>query len=265
MYVWFDALNIYQSGVGFSFDEKQYKKWWPANLHVIGKGIIRFHGVYWPAFLLSAGLHLPKALFVHGYFTVNGQKMSKTLGNVADPLEFVKKYGADALRYYLLKEISPFQDGDFSEKKLLQIYSSELVNELGNLVSRVAKLVQDKNLDPKQLREERKNALWEEVDHLLNDFRFNEALELIWGNIRGINQYLNRERPWQENLSEDNKRLSVVVVLSHSVTSLLEIAEALEPFLPETSTKIKNQFLVNEIKNIAHIFEKKVRNIRVKN
>src|ERR1035437_8630897 len=117
MYVWFDALNIYQSGVGFGTDEKEYKKWWPCDLHVIGKGIIRFHAVYWPAFLLSANLLLPKALFVHGYFTVDGQKMSKSLGNVTDPTELINKYGTDALRYYLLKEISPFADGDFAEKK----------------------------------------------------------------------------------------------------------------------------------------------------
>jgi methionyl-tRNA synthetase len=99
MYVWFDALNIYQSGVGFGWDEKQYEKWWPADVHVIGKGITRFHAVYWPAFLLSAGLKLPKSIFVHGYFTVNGQKMSKTVGNVIDPFDMIKKYGVDSLRY----------------------------------------------------------------------------------------------------------------------------------------------------------------------
>ncbi|MDO8741561.1 MAG: methionine--tRNA ligase, partial [Candidatus Roizmanbacteria bacterium] len=125
IYVWFDALNIYRSGV----DEKT----WPADLHVIGKGIIRFHTIYWPAFLLSAGLPLPKAVFAHGYLTVNGQKMSKTIGNIVDPLEIISKYGVDALRYYLLREIPPFDDGDFSYRRLDEIYNSDLANELGNL------------------------------------------------------------------------------------------------------------------------------------
>jgi methionyl-tRNA synthetase len=140
MYVWFDALNIYQSGIGFGWDEEKYKKWWPADIHVIGKGIIRFHAVYWPAILLSAGLKLPKQLFVHEYFTVNGQKMSKTLGNVYYPLPLLEKYGADPLRYYCLAKISPFQDGDFSEEKFKESYNADLANGLGNLVSRVAKL-----------------------------------------------------------------------------------------------------------------------------
>ena len=102
MYVWFDALNIYQSGIGFNWDDEKYKKLWPADVHMIGKGILRFHSIYWPAFLLSAKLELPKKLFVHEYFTVNGQKMSKTLGNVIDPIEMIDKYGADAIRFYCL-------------------------------------------------------------------------------------------------------------------------------------------------------------------
>ena len=142
IYVWFDALNIYQSGIGFGWDEKTYSKWWPADVHVIGKGIIRFHAVYWPAFLLSAKLKLPKTIFVHGYLTVEGQKMSKTVGNVIDPNELIKKYGTDALRYYLLREIPPFDDGDFSERRFKELYNADLANGLGNLVARVAKLAE---------------------------------------------------------------------------------------------------------------------------
>src|SRR3989344_3805937 len=143
MYVWFDALNIYQSGIGFGWDEEEYKKWWPADVHVIGKGISRFHAVYWPAFLLSAGLGTPKSIFVHGYFTVNGQKMSKTLGNVIDPFELIHKYGADALRYYFLREIPSSADGDFSERRFKELYNADLANGLGNLVARVAKLAEN--------------------------------------------------------------------------------------------------------------------------
>ncbi len=139
IYVWFDALNIYQSGIGFGWNEKTYKKWWPADLHVIGKGITRFHAVYWPAFLLSAGLELPKKIFVHEYFTVNGQKMSKSLGNVIDPLLLVEKYSVDPLRYYFLSKFSPFNDGDFSEEEFKKTYNADLANGIGNLVARVAK------------------------------------------------------------------------------------------------------------------------------
>ena len=141
IYVWFDALNIYQSGIGFGRDEEKYNKWWPADVHVIGKGIIRFHAVYWPAFLLSAGLKLPKKIFVHGYYTVNGQKMSKTLGNVYDPVPLLEKYGADPLRYYFLAKTPPFTDGDFSEEKFVEAYNSDLANGLGNTVSRIVGLI----------------------------------------------------------------------------------------------------------------------------
>lgn len=130
IYVWFDALNIYQSGIGFGWNEKNYNKWWPADLHIIGKGITRFHAVYWPAFLLSAKLSLPKQIFVHGYLTVNGQKMSKTLGNVVDPIEMIEKFGVDAIRYYLLREIPAYDDGDFSERRLVELYNSDLANGL---------------------------------------------------------------------------------------------------------------------------------------
>jgi methionyl-tRNA synthetase len=256
MYVWFDALNIYQSGIGFSSNEEGYKKWWPANLHVIGKGIIRFHAVYWPAFLLSAGLDLPKALFVHGYFTVDGQKMSKSLGNVADPLEFVKKYGVDALRYYLLSQISPFQDGDFSEKKLVEVYNADLANGLGNLIARVAKLCENAHF--KQSSAENNKHIIEsfaEYQKLLNEYRFNEALNLVWTKIGSLDKYINQEKPW-ELLSDPagNLKRSITAILQHAVDEIEEIAILLEPFLPETSAKIKAQFTGVKIKSSVPLF-----------
>src|SRR3989304_7173580 len=140
IYVWFDALNIYQSGIGFGWDDKTYNKYWPANLTVIGKGILRFHAVYWPAILKSAGLSLPGALFIHGYLTVEGQKMSKTVGNVVDPMEIIKNYSSDSVRYYLLREIPSYNDGDYSERRFKEVYNADLANGLGNLIARVAKL-----------------------------------------------------------------------------------------------------------------------------
>ncbi len=254
MYVWFDALNIYQSGIGFASDEKKYKKWWPADLHVIGKGIIRFHAVYWPAFLLSAKLPLPKALFVHGYLTVEGQKMSKSLGNVVDPLESIKKYGADALRYYLLSQISPFQDGDFSIKRLEEVYNSDLANGLGNLVARVAKLCETVNF--KQAPAEKSVHIISDKNEyldLLNVYRFNDALSLIWNKIAKLDKFINQEKPW-ELIKNQNTKRPLKTILEHAVDEIEEIAVLLEPFLPETAEKIKQQFTRPEIKAQSPLF-----------
>ncbi len=193
MYVWFDALNIYQSGVGFGTNELEYKKWWPADIHVIGKGILRFHAIYWPAFLLSAGLELPRTIFVHEYITIDGKKMSKTLGNVIDPVQLIDKYGADALRYYFLAKVSPFQDGDFSEKKFIEAYNSDLANGLGNLVSRVAKLCEKANY--KVIN--KKSSLGNEIEKALSEFKFNEGIEVIWRRINELDQRINRNEPWK--------------------------------------------------------------------
>lgn len=232
IYVWFDALNIYQSGIGFGEDEKKYNKWWPADLHVIGKGIIRFHAVYWPAILLSAGLKLPKKLFVHEYFTVNGQKMSKTLGNVIDPTPLAEQFGADGIRYYCLAKISPFQDGDFSVEKLKESFNSDLANGLGNLVARVAKLCEKNNIDAPKPQTE----FDPEVEKLLEEFKFNEALQWIWNIIQQADQRINQTKPWSLSGNEAKEILDELVQL------IQHIAFNLKPFLPETSQKILLQF-----------------------
>lgn len=243
IYVWFDALNIYQSGIGFGWDEEKYNKWWPADLQVIGKGIIRFHAVYWPAFLLSAGLKLPKKLFVHEYFTVNGQKMSKTLGNVYDPIPLIEKYGEDPLRYYCLAKISPFQDGDFSEEKFKEYYNADLANGLGNLVSRVAKLCENSNFQTN------KNVVEfdPEVTKYLEVYNFSEALRRIWVAISIEDQKINETQPWKLEGSELEK------VLEDLVNLIQTIAFNLQPFLPETSQKILKQFS-GQIKSAPPLF-----------
>lgn len=232
MYVWFDALNIYQSGIGFGTDEATYEKWWPADIHVIGKGIIRFHAVYWPAILLSAGLKLPKKLFVHEYFTVNGQKMSKSIGNVYDPVPLVEKYGADSLRYYCLAKISPFQDGDFSEDKFIEAYNADLANGLGNLVARVAKLAEKHELQAP----DHPTELEVEVKQKLDAFKFNEALGIIWAIIAKADQKISEEKPWELEGEKAKK------VLGELTTTIITIAYNLKPFLPETAEKILTQF-----------------------
>ena len=253
MYVWFDALNIYQSGVGFGWDEKKYQKWWPADVHVIGKGITRFHAIYWPAFLLSAKLKVPKKIFVHEYFTVNGQKMSKTLGNVIDPIELINKYGVDPLRYYFLAKFSPFNDGDFSEEEFKKTYNADLANGLGNLVARVAKLCQQiqQNYTIKSLHnifsknQPTKIAFKDYEKKYLNsleNFKFNEALSSLWSEIGSIDLDIENIQPWLYEKETQDKQTSIKAFLLDTVTRIKDIALYLQPFLPETAAKILDQF-----------------------
>jgi methionyl-tRNA synthetase len=244
IYVWFDALNIYQTGVGFNWDEEKYTKFWPADCHVIGKGISRFHAVYWPAFLMSANLQLPKELFVHGYFTVNGQKMSKTLGNVIDPVEIINKYGADSLRYYFLAKFNPFTDGDFSEEKLKDVHNADLANGLGNLVSRVARLCETSGLEFKS----KETKIYNEVSTAIEKYRFDDAMKFIWEKITLIDQAINKDEPWKLKGEELKKKLQ------YYLEEIAEIALNLKPFLPETVEKIAKIFGSPVIKSGKPLF-----------
>ncbi|MBI5621026.1 methionine--tRNA ligase [Candidatus Gottesmanbacteria bacterium] len=246
IYVWFDALNIYQSGIGFGWDETTYEKWWPADLHVIGKGITRFHAVYWPAFLLSAGLSLPKKIFVHEYFTVNGQKMSKTLGNVIDPMMLIEKYGVDPLRYYFLAKFSPFNDGDFSEAEFKKTYNADLANGLGNLVARVAKLASTLNFQLSTFDFTDLNAGSYKI--ALTEYRFNDALSSVWEKIKAADKYIDENEPWKLTGEALHK------ILEHAIHQILEIATLLQPFLPQTSEKILSQFSTQPIRPQPSLF-----------
>ena len=244
IYVWFDALNIYQSGVGFGWNDEMYKKWWPADLHVVGKGIIRFHAVYWPAFLMSAGLELPKKIFVHEYFTVEGQKMSKTVGNVYDPVPLLEKMGADPLRYYCLAKISPFADGDFSEDKFYEAYNSDLVNGLSNLVARVSTMAEKESLTVEN--DERKLSL--AIGTAINLFQFDRALGFIWRQVKEADTLINEKEVWKQTGEEKKKELTDLV------NRLRQIGTDLQPFLPETAGKILEMFAGPEIKRGENLF-----------
>jgi len=246
IYVWFDALNIYQSGIGFGWDKKKYKKYWPADVHVIGKGISRFHSIYWPAFLLSAKLSLPKTIFIHGYLTINGQKISKTIGNVIDPTPLIKKNGTDAIRYYLLAKVSPFRDGDFSEEKLINSYNSDLANGLGNLIARISKLAGKDNLEfdlnPKGYE------ITKNIISFLNDFKLDKAINTIFAKLRNIDKEINKKEPWKfsgKNLKN---------ILSPWIEEIRTISQELKIFLPETAEKIEKQFLITKIKSSKPLF-----------
>lgn len=244
IYTWYDALNVYQTAVGFGYDDDLWKKWWPADLHVIGKGILRFHAVYWIGMLLSANLPLPKSVFVHGYISSGGHKMSKSLGNVIDPFEVVKKFGTDATRYYLLREIPAYGDGDFTTDRFKELYNADLANNLGNLVSRVARLGSQINFSKKQnlyntIYYCNENNVYRKA---LEEYRFHDALAFVWEKITSVNKTIDAAKPWK---LKDEK---LVKVLSPISEQIIEIAELLEPFLPNTAKMILNQFSDVKIK-----------------
>jgi methionyl-tRNA synthetase len=246
IYVWFDALNIYQSGIGFGWDEKRYAKWWPADVHVIGKGIARFHAIYWPAFLISAGLQLPKTILIHGYFTVNGQKMSKTVGNIIDPNIFIEKYGADSLRYYFLRELPTFADGDFSEKRFKELYNADLANGLGNLVARVAKL--SETIEFQTIKRSYTDVYTGSYKKSIEEFRIHDAVASIWEKIKTCDKLINDSEPWKLPIEKRG------AILSKAIESIVEIATMLQPFLPATAEKILKQFQGPTIKSQQSLF-----------
>jgi len=249
---WFDALSNYITALGYAENSKKFQEWWQKNenkLHIVGKGILRFHGIYWIAFLLSAKLTLPKTIFVHGYLTSGGQKMSKSLGNVVDPFELVKKYGTDPVRYFLLREIPSTEDGDFTYQKFEGRYNSDLAKGLGNLVARVftmAKKLKAQNSKLKtttqnlKLKKETDNT-WEKYKKALEEFKFNEALISIWELISFCDRYIEKERPWEEKENQEE-------VIGNLLFAISNIAEMLKPFLPETSEKILEQLKTKEAK-----------------
>ncbi len=241
IYVWADALTNYISAVGYGKDEKQFKNYWPADIHFIGKDIFKFHSLIWPGMLLSAELELPEKIFIHGFLTVDGVKMSKSLGNVVDPFELIDEYGVDAVRYYFLREISSFEDGDFSHKKFKERYNGDLASGLGNLVARVIKLAEisdcsfsDSNEFYNTDFQEMINNTRKNYDEALDSFKFNEALIAVWKVINFCDKYIEKEKPWQE--SEKRKE-----VIGDLLLAINEIAERLKPFMPETSEKIIGQ------------------------
>ncbi len=246
MYVWFDALVTYLTALGYGYNDELFNKYWSDDtnkIHVIGKGIIRFHAVYWIAMLLSANLPLPNTEFVHGYITVNGQKISKSLGNTVDPFELVTKYGTDAVRYYLLREIPSYGDGDFSEDKFKELYNADLANGLGNLVARVAKLCERINMTQSNLTP----TTYPKLTELLKEFRFNETLSLIWMQISEADKTVTIKKPWE--LEGDELKS----ILNDLVERIRNIAFNLQPFMPETAGKILKQFS-GEVKSTSPLF-----------
>ena len=243
IYVWAEALLNYISAIGYGDKPDQFKKWWKEArvIHLLAKDILKFHAIYWPALLLAVGEKVPDEEFIHGFFTINEQKMSKTLGNVIDPNDLVKKFGVDATRYLLLSQFPFGQDGDIQQERFVEKYNADLANGLGNLVARTLSMAErfgisyDSNYKSYDLvgddRLLYKNAL--------EKFKLYEALKIIWDStISTCDMYITKNEPW--NLIKTNKKAAEKVI--HSLLHCIsEIADLIEPFLPETSEKIKKQ------------------------
>jgi methionyl-tRNA synthetase len=246
IYVWFDALTNYLTGVGFPDNEKMLSENWPADVHLVGKDILRFHAVYWPAFLMSAGIALPKKVFAHGWWTVEGEKMSKSVGNVVDPYQVVEEFGADVFRYFLMREIPFGQDGDFSKNSIIARVNGELANGLGNLVSRTLGMI-EKYFEgivpqPGELRDEDKSlrtkalSSVELVEKEMDDIAFHKALVSLWDFIGDVNRYVDESAPWILAKEKNEERLGTVlwtIVQAIGVVTIL-----IYPFMPESAEKI---------------------------
>jgi methionyl-tRNA synthetase len=246
IYVWFDAVINYLTAVGYP-DGEQFKNHWPPDIQVIGKDIIRFHALLFPAMLLGLDLPLAKGLLVHGFISVDGQKMSKSIGNVVDPFAVVDQYGADAFRYYLLRYIPAGEDGDFSWAKFEQAYNGELANDLGNLVQRVRTMINryQNGIIGEIPAAEHDVARYHEA---LEAYKFDVALDEVWAMVHGLNKYLEQTKPWQLAKDEDEEQ-HLQEVLSYSVSSILQVAQILTPFMPDTSTTITSIFDSGVVKN----------------
>ena len=256
MYVWLDALTNYITAAGYGQDngEAEFSHRWPADLHMVGKDILRFHTVYWPAFLMAAGIPLPKRVFAHGWWTNEGQKISKSLGNVIDPVKIAETYGLDQMRYFLLREVPFGNDGDFSHTAMVHRMNGDLANDLGNLSQRVLSMI-FKNCDgvmplaPVTLSDA-DTKLLDQVDHLLTLQRshydaqlFHEALKSIWDVVGAANRYVDEMAPWALRKTDPQRMGEVLWVLAET---LRQIAILIQPVMPEASAKMLDQLKIDE-------------------
>jgi methionyl-tRNA synthetase len=245
MYVWFDALINYISTLGWPENKENFDKFWP-GVQVAGKDNLRQQTAIWQAMLASAGLPFSKQVFIHGFMTVDGQKISKSLGNTVNPIELTQKYGTDAVRYYLLSKIHPFEDSDFTYDKFITAYNADLANGLGNLVARVSKLCEKIDLNGFSGY---KPTLFEVIEKNLNSYQFDAAMFNLWSKIRLVDGLINKDEPWKiQDKNALKEKLNIYII------NVLDLAFNLKPFLPETAAKIEKQFTGPTIKSSEALF-----------
>lgn len=261
MYVWIDALSNYITVLGYP-DDPSYAEYWPADVQVVGKDILRFHAAIWPAMLLALDLPLPKRLMTHGFVTVDSAKMSKTVGNVIDPFDIIDRYGVDAFRFYFARHIPTFDDGDFTWAKFENAYNGELANDLGNLVSRVANMVT-----------RYQSGVIGDVDEFahdtqpyydaMNDLRYDVAIEEVWAVVQNLNRYLEMVKPWEiakNRETNSDAEAHLIEVLAYASGGLLLVAKLLYPFTPDLSMQIKTVFDGGVITPFAGVLFPKIYN-----
>jgi methionyl-tRNA synthetase len=254
MYVWVDALTNYITGVGFPDEESEtFTRYWPADVHIIGKDIIRFHAVYWPAFLMSAGVAPPKRVFSHGFLYSRGEKMSKSIGNVVDPFVLTKEFGADQLRYFLLREVPFGQDGNYSREAIIQRINSDLANDLGNLAQRSLSMIA-KNCAggvPKpgaltsadEMMLAAADGALALVGEAIDDFAIHRALEIVWALVADANRYFAGEEPWAHKKTNP-ERMETILYVTAEVTR--QIAILVQPVIPKGAARLLDQLGVSE-------------------
>jgi methionyl-tRNA synthetase len=261
MYVWLDALTTYISGIGFPDDSEEWRKFWPANVHIIGKDIVRFHTVYWPAFLMSAGLPLPKQVFGHGFLLSRGEKMSKSLGNVVDPMALAELFGVDALRYFLLREVSFGQDGSYSPEAIVTRVNADLANSFGNLAQRTLSqifkniegglpVIGDDNPDDQALLDHVRTAVAVNIPAQFEDLALSQGLEIWIQAVFACNAYIDVQAPWALKKTDPARMESVLGTL---FICIAQLAIAALPVIPASATKLLDQMGIPEdVRNFAN-------------